>query len=80
MSSSFEVLRQSNALSEEASRDVGFAWGSCAWRHCGARADAEEAIGEMTKFLGMFEPYEGKFCINIVRRSVEEVLESVGKV
>ncbi|GMH52899.1 hypothetical protein TrST_g3858 [Triparma strigata] len=79
LSRSFEVIRSSGILSFELSNDIGFSWGSCAWRHCGSRADAEEAIGEMNKFLGMFEPFEGHFTVGIVRRCIEEVLEATPK-
>ncbi len=42
---------------------VGFDWGSCAWRHCGAKADAQEAIAELYSNVGMPEPFECRFII-----------------
>ena len=42
---------------------VGFDWGSCAWRHCGAKADAQEALAELRNGLGLLEPYECRFVI-----------------
>jgi hypothetical protein len=42
---------------------VGFDWGRCAWRHCGAKADAQEAIAELYSNVGMPEPFECRFII-----------------
>ncbi|KAL3807402.1 hypothetical protein ACHAXA_006670 [Cyclostephanos tholiformis] len=42
---------------------IGFDWGSCAWRHCGAKADAQEAIAELYNNVGMLEPFECRFII-----------------
>ena len=42
---------------------IGFDWGSCAWRHCGAKADAQEAIAELQSSVGMLEPFECRFII-----------------
>ena len=40
-------------VSPDAREEIGFDWGSCAWRHCGAQADAQEAISELLKDVGM---------------------------
>lgn len=53
---------------------IGFDWGSCAWRHCGAKADAQEAIAELQSSVGMLEPFECRFIIDIVERSIRDVL------
>lgn len=53
---------------------VGFDWGSCAWRHCGALADAEEALDELQYMLGVLEPFEAIFCLDIVERSLRDIL------
>lgn len=53
---------------------VGFDWGSCAWRHCGAVADAQEALDELDQLLGVLEPYEAVFCLDIVERSLRDIL------
>jgi hypothetical protein len=63
---------------------VGFEWGSCAWRHCGALADAQEALDEIDSLLGVLEPFEALFCLDIVERSLRDMLTeapwaSVGK-
>jgi hypothetical protein len=49
---------------------VGFDWAACAWRHCGALADAQEAIDEVEHLLGVLEPFEAIFCLDIVERSL----------
>lgn len=53
---------------------VGFDWGSCAWRHCGALADAEEALDELQYMLGVLEPFEAIFCLDIVERCLRDIL------
>jgi len=53
---------------------IGFDWGSCAWRHCGAKADAQESIAELYNNVGMLEPFECRFMIDIVERSIRDVL------
>ena len=55
---------------------VGMDWASCAWRskQCGAWADAVEAIDEIDSLLGILEPYEVLFCLDIVERSLRDVL------
>ncbi|KAL3933179.1 MAG: hypothetical protein SGBAC_010509 [Bacillariaceae sp.] len=45
-------------LSPEARGEIGFEWASCAWRHCGALADAQEAIDELDHLIGILEPFE----------------------
>jgi hypothetical protein len=56
---------------------VGFDWGSCAWRHCGAIADVQEAIDELLQLMGVLEPYEAIFCLDVVERSLREILALV---
>ena len=56
---------------------VGFDWGSCAWRHCGALADAQEALDELEHLLGVLEPFEAIFCLDIVERSLRDILAVV---
>lgn len=53
---------------------VGFSWGSCAWRHCGALADLQEAVDELDALAGVLEPFEALFCLDIVERAVREML------
>lgn len=53
---------------------IGFDWGSCALRHCGAKADAQEAVAELYSELGMLESFEVLFIIDVVERSIRDVL------
>jgi hypothetical protein len=57
--------------------EIGFDWGSCAWRHCGALADAQEALDELDHLLGVLEPPECLFCLNVVERSIRDMLAVV---
>jgi hypothetical protein len=56
---------------------IGFDWGSCAWRHCGALADAQEAVDELDSLLGVLQPYEALFCLDVLERSVRDMLATV---
>jgi hypothetical protein len=57
---------------------IGFDWGSCAWRHCGAKADGQEALAELYSSVGMLEPFECRFVIGklvwCVMSSVAEIV------
>jgi hypothetical protein len=68
-----DLGRSSPVLRETA----GFEWGSCAWRHCGALADAQEAIDELDHMLGVLEPFEARFCLDIIERSLRDILAVV---
>ena len=68
------ILRQVNSEMNEV---VGFDWGSCAWRHCGAISDIQEAIDEIDQLLGVLEPQEIIFCLDIVERSLRDILSVV---
>ena len=57
----------------EAYTEIGFNWGSCAYRHCGALADAQEAIAELSNSLGLYEPFECLFTIDVIERSVRDI-------
>jgi hypothetical protein len=56
---------------------IGFDWGSCAWRHCGALADAQEALDELDHLLGILDPKEAVFCLDVVERSLRDILRTV---
>lgn len=56
---------------------IGFGWGSCAWRHCGALADTEEALAELKNSLGLFEPFECLFTIDIAERALRDMITVV---
>lgn len=53
---------------------IGFDWGSCAWRHCGALADVVEASDELDTLLGVLEPLEANFCFDVMERSLRDML------
>jgi len=64
----------SQILTFEAREEIGFNWGSCAWRHCGAQADAEETIAELYNSIGLFEPFECLFTLDIIERALRDIL------
>jgi hypothetical protein len=76
---SMDVLKSINSERNNNNVDqlpelIGFDWGSCAWRHCGAKADAQEALAELYSSVGMLEPFECRFIIDIIERSIRDVL------
>lgn len=78
LETSCSILRRASfVLSDEARREIGFDWGSCAWRHCGAEADAQEALAELYNLSGVLEPFECRFVLDIVERSLRDVLAVV---
>mmetsp|Transcript_14132 Transcript_14132/g.32891 ORF Transcript_14132/g.32891 Transcript_14132/m.32891 type:complete len:388 (-) Transcript_14132:417-1580(-) len=66
-------------LSREARDEIGFDWGSCAWRHCGALSDAQEAIDALEHQIGMLEPFECVYCLDVVERSLRDMLAVTSK-
>eukprot|EP00537_Pseudo-nitzschia_pungens_P013233 CAMPEP_0172394940 /NCGR_PEP_ID=MMETSP1061-20121228/17144_1 /TAXON_ID=37318 /ORGANISM="Pseudo-nitzschia pungens, Strain cf. pungens" /LENGTH=288 /DNA_ID=CAMNT_0013126399 /DNA_START=368 /DNA_END=1231 /DNA_ORIENTATION=+ len=69
------VLKQADTfLSREARDEIGFDWGSCAWRHCGALSDAQEALDALEYQVGMLEPFECIYCLDVVERSLRDIL------
>ena len=68
------LQRSKDFLSIEIRQEIGFDWGSCAWRHCGAQADAQESLAELYNSVGMFEPFECLFTLDIVERSIRDIL------
>lgn len=64
---SMDVLKSSSTnYLDDLSTVIGFDWGSCAWRHCGAKADGQEALAEFYSSVGMLEPFECRFVIGKV--------------
>ena len=61
-------------LSRDQRDEIGFDWGSCAWRHCGALSDAQEAIDQLDMQIGMLEPYECLFVLDVAERSLRDIL------
>lgn len=69
------VLKKADKfLTQDDRNEIGFDWGSCAWRHCGALADAQEALDELDHLIGILEPFECLFCLDIVERSLRDIL------
>ncbi len=66
-------------LSKEARDEIGFDWGSCAWRHCGALSDAQEAIDALEHQVGMLEPFECVYCLDVIERSLRDMLAVTDK-
>jgi hypothetical protein len=73
---SSSVLRRA-ATSIAARDEIGFDWGSCAWRHCGAYADAQESLAELYNLVGVLEPFECRFVLDIVERSLRDIFAVV---
>lgn len=49
-----DILNQATEfLTLEARMEIGFDFGSCSWRHCGAFADVREAIDELEHLIGV---------------------------
>ncbi len=58
--------------------EIGHDWGSCAWRHtCGALADIQEALAELNNSLGMLEPNECIFCLDIAERGLRSIISTI---
>jgi len=73
-SACYVLKRADTFLSREARDEIGFDWGSCAWRHCGALSDAQEAIDALEHQVGMLEPFECNYCLDVVERSLRDIL------
>ncbi len=73
------LQRARDFLSTEVRQEIGFDWGSCAWRHCGAQADAQESLAELYNSIGMFEPFECLFTLDIVERSLRDIVTAIPK-
>ena len=72
-----EAAARLRLTNDATSSVVGFDWGSCAWRRCGAWADWQESLDQLDALLGMLEPNEVVFCLDIVERSLRDVLAVV---
>lgn len=49
--------RAADFLSLDVRSEIGFDFGSCAWRHCGAFADVREAVDELDHLVGILGMY-----------------------
>lgn len=68
------LLSTSPALSADTRREIGFQWGACGWRRCGAQADAAQAMWKLRVNLGMSSAAEARFYLDVAIRSVDEIL------
>jgi hypothetical protein len=75
----YAKLRHETDTTSKAARreEIGLDWGSCAWRHCGALADIQEVVAELYNSVGMLEPYECLFCLDIAERGLRDILAVV---
>mmetsp|Transcript_37361 Transcript_37361/g.45052 ORF Transcript_37361/g.45052 Transcript_37361/m.45052 type:complete len:349 (-) Transcript_37361:117-1163(-) len=79
VSSATTILRTSSLLAKDgdARELIGFDWGSCAYRHCGAVADYQEARAELYSNVGMLEPFECVFILDVMERSLRDIVATV---
>lgn len=69
------VLATSAALSPDDRKAIGWQWGACGWRQCGAQADAAQSLCKLRANLGMVVPLEARFYLDVAKRSLDEVLQ-----
>lgn len=69
------VLARSAVLSAETRVAIGWQWGACGWRQCGAQADAAQALCKLRANLGMAAPLEALYYLDVAKRAVDEVLQ-----
>lgn len=68
------VLASSSVLSKNARSSIGWQWGACGWRSCGAQADASQALCKLRVNVGMIAPLEALYYLDVAKRAVDEVL------
>ena len=68
------VLARSSLLSPEARSSIGWQWGACGWRQCGAQADAAQALCKLRSNLGMLAPLEAVYYLDVAIRAADEIL------
>ena len=69
------ILASSRVLSHESRAAVGWQWGACGWRQCGAQADASQALWKLRSNLGMLAALEARFYLDVAVRAIDEVLQ-----
>lgn len=69
------ILASSVALSREARTAIGWQWGACVWRQCGAQADAAQALWKLRANLGMSAPLEAVYYLDVAERAIDEILQ-----
>ena len=68
------VLASSSALSRDSREAIGWQWGACGFRRCGAQADAAQSLSKLRANLGMVVPLEALFYLDVAARAVDEML------
>ena len=71
------VLARAPFIGAEGRADIGWQWGACGFRRCGAQADAAQALCKLRANLGMVVPIEALFYLDVAKRAIDEVV-SVG--
>jgi hypothetical protein len=72
------VYRSKNEDMKQRIEVIGFDWGSCAWRgYCGAIADFQESLDEIDMLLGVLEPNEILFCLDVMEGSIRDIMSIV---
>ena len=69
------LLASSPELSPDARATIGWQWGACGWRRCGAQADGAQAMCKLRANLGMIVPLEALFYLDVAKRAVDEILQ-----
>ena len=69
------VLASSTALPADAREAIGWQWGACGFKRCGAQADAAQALCKLRANLGMVVPLEALFYLDIAKRAVDEMAQ-----
>ena len=68
------LLASSPLLAADSRAAIGWQWGACGWRQCGAQSDAAQAICKLRVNLGMLTPLEARYYLDVAMRAVDEVL------
>lgn len=69
------ILATSAVLSNDARRAIGFQWGACGWRHCGAQAETAMALSEFRIHYILSSTMERRYYLDIAKRALDEVLQ-----
>ncbi|EOD34260.1 hypothetical protein EMIHUDRAFT_433951 [Emiliania huxleyi CCMP1516] len=68
------LLAASASLTADQRAAIGWQWGACGWRRCGAQADAAQALSKLRANLGMVVPLEALFYLDVALRATDEIV------
>lgn len=68
------TLMACTELSDDLRREIGWQWGHCGWRSCGAQADVVQLLCKLQEGLGLFVPAEAALYIDAATRGVDELV------